>query len=237
MCGIVGSFHPAARGAAADVVARMRDRMAHRGPDGCGLWSSPDKRCVLGHRRLSIIDLSDLAAQPMSNAAGTVTLTFNGEIYNHAEIRKELEALGKYQWKTDHSDTEMLLHAYEEWGVDCVRKFYGMFAVAIYDARDPGRPLLHLIRDRVGVKPMYFTRTAGGEWLFASEIRALTAHPGVPVEMDRIAFWHYLTFIVAPAPLTMFRGIFKLPAAHVLTIDHQGLAAARQYWDCRPDAS
>ncbi len=163
----------------------------------------------------------------MSNCAGTVTLTFNGEIYNHAELRRELQALGKYQWKTDHSDTEVLLHAYEEWGVDCVKKFYGMFAVGIFDARDRGRPVLHLIRDRVGVKPFYFTRTHGGEWLFASEIRAIVAHPDVTAEMDRTAFWHYLTFIVAPAPLTMFRGIFKLPAGHVLTIDHRGDAKAQ----------
>ena len=213
----------------------MRDRMAHRGPDGAGLWTSLDRRCTLGHRRLSIIDLSDVAAQPMSNAAGTVTLTFNGEIYNHAELRRELQSLGTYQWKTDHSDTEVLLHAYEEWGVDCVKKFYGMFAVGIYDARDPARPVLHLIRDRVGVKPVYFTRAGSGEWLFASEIRAIVAHPDVTPEMDRTAFWHYLTFIVAPAPLTMFRGIFKLPAGHVLTIDHHGDGKATQYWDCVPD--
>src|SRR5262245_20805522 len=235
MCGIVGTFQPAGVASPPDVVARMRDRMAHRGPDGCGLWSSADKRCVLGHRRLSIIDLSDLAAQPMSNAEGTVTLTFNGEIYNHADIRKELEALGKYRWKTDHSDTEMILHAYEEWGVDCVRKFYGMFAIGIYDTRDPGRPVMHLLRDRVGIKPIYFTKTGRGEWLFASEIRALTAHPDVTPEMDRTAFWHYLTFIVTPAPLTLFKGIFKLPAGHILTIDHRGDAKAVQYWDCRPD--
>jgi len=231
MCGIVGSFHPSARGATQDVVARMRDRMAHRGPDGCGLWTSNDRRCVLGHRRLSIIDLSDLAAQPMSNAEGTVTLTFNGEIYNHTEVRKELEALGKYRWKTDHSDTEMILHAYEEWGVDCVKKFFGMFAIGIYDSRDPGRPVLHLLRDRVGIKPMYFTKTARGEWLFASEIRALVAHPEVTPEMDRTAFWHYLTFIVTPAPLTLFKGIFKLPAGYILTIDHHGEQKVFQYWD------
>jgi asparagine synthase (glutamine-hydrolysing) len=237
MCGIVGTFHPSGKTAGQDVVARMRDRMSHRGPDGCGLWASADRRCILGHRRLSIIDLSDAAAQPMLNAEGTVSLTYNGEIYNHAEVRRELDALGKYQWKTDHSDTEMLLHAYEEWGVDCVKKFYGMFAVGIYDTRDPGRPVLHLIRDRVGIKPIYFARTHGGEWLFASEIRALTAHPDVTVEMDRTAFWHYLTFIVTPAPLTLFKGIFKVPAGHILTIDHRGEAVARQYWDCVPDAA
>jgi asparagine synthase (glutamine-hydrolysing) len=235
MCGIVGSFHPEARTCDAAVVAAMRDRMPHRGPDGVGLWTSPDHRCTLGHRRLSIIDLSDVAAQPMSNADGTVTVTFNGEIYNHAALRRELEALGKYRWKTDHSDTEVLLHAFEEWGVDCVEKFYGMFAVGIYDARVPDRPVLHLIRDRVGIKPVYFTRTRRGEWLFASEIRALVAHPDITADMDRTAFWHYLTFIVTPAPLTLFRGIFKLPAGHVLTIDRCGQATARQYWDCRPD--
>jgi asparagine synthase (glutamine-hydrolysing) len=235
MCGIVGSFKPGAAASEPDVVARMRDRMAHRGPDGAGIWMSVDRHCTLGHRRLSIIDLSNAADQPMSNCEGTVTLIFNGEIYNHADIRRELEALGKYRWKTDHSDTEVLLHAYEEWGVDCVKKFYGMFAVGIYDARDPGRPVLHLIRDRVGIKPIYFTRTRQGEWLFASEIRALVAHPDVTPDMDRTAFWHYLTFIVTPAPLTMFRGIFKLPAGHILTIDHRGDAKARQYWDCVPD--
>jgi asparagine synthase (glutamine-hydrolysing) len=120
----------------------------------------------------------------MTNHAGTVAVTFNGEIYNHADIRRELQALGKYVWKTDHSDTEVLLHAYEEWGLDCVHRLYGMFALAIYDARDPGRPVLHLIRDRVGVKPMYFARTNRGEWLFASEIRAIVAHPDVTPEMD-----------------------------------------------------
>src|SRR5438876_8962638 len=106
MCGIVGSFRPLGDGGRADVVATMRDAMPHRGPDGVGLWCSADRHCVLGHRRLSIIDLSDAAGQPMTNAAGTVSLTFNGEIYNHQDIRKELQALGKYVWRTDHSDTE-----------------------------------------------------------------------------------------------------------------------------------
>src|SRR5262249_12268249 len=235
MCGIVGVFQGPGRAGDCGVVARMRDRMAHRGPDGAGGWSSRGRRCVLGHRRLSIIDLSAAAAQPMTNADGSVAITFNGEIYNHAAVRRELEALGKYSWQTDHSDTEVLLHAYEEWGLDCLPKLYGMFALAIYDARVPDRPVLHLVRDRVGVKPLYFTRTTAGGWMFASEIRALLAHPAVTPEMDRTAFWHYLTFIVTPAPMTLFRGIFKLPAGHTLTIDHQGESVARQYWDCRPD--
>src|ERR1700694_4225757 len=137
MCGIVGSFKPGSTSSGPDVVARMRDRMSHRGPDGAGLWWSRDRSCGVGHRRLSIIDLSDTANQPMVNAAGDVSVIFNGEIYNHADVRRELEALGKYVWRTDHSDTEMLLHAYEEWGLDCVRRFYGMFGFAIYGGRRP----------------------------------------------------------------------------------------------------
>jgi len=211
--------------------------MVHRGPDGAGIWRAPDGRCGLGHRRLSIIDLSAAAAQPMANANGSVVLVFNGEIYNHANLRRELEALGKYRWVTDHSDTEVLLHAYEEWGIGCVNRLVGMFAFAIYDARNATAPLLHVVRDRVGKKPLYFSRTSKGEWLFASEIRALFAHPDVSPEMDRTAFWHYLTFIVTPAPLTLFRGVFKLPAGHTMSIDARGNATARQFWDCRPDAS
>ena len=235
MCGIVGSFHPQGRTVGDGTLARMRDRLSHRGPDGFNTWRSSARHCAMAHRRLSIIDLSDCALQPMVNDEGTVAVTYNGEIYNHAEIRRELEALGKYRWKTDHSDTEVLLHAYEEWGLDCVHKFYGMFAVGIYDGRNRERPVLHLIRDRVGIKPLYFTRTTDGEWLFASEIKALTAHDKVSPEMDRVAFWHYLTFIVTPAPLTLFRGIFKLPAGHTMTIDHTGRARVQQWWDCRPD--
>ena len=172
----------------------------------------------------------------MLNASGTVAVVFNGEIYNHAELRQQLTALGKYHWKTDHSDTEVLLHAYEEWGLAATERLYGMFAVIIYDSRDPLQPVVHLIRDRVGVKPLYFTKTAAGEWLMASEIRALLAHPDVPRAMDETAFWHYLTFIVTPAPMTLFRGIFKLPAGHIVTIDHTGRAMSRQWWDCRPGA-
>jgi asparagine synthase (glutamine-hydrolysing) len=234
VCGIVGAFDPSGAAAPEAVVERMRDRMAHRGPDGVGLWRSADRHCAFGHRRLSIIDLSDAALQPMVNDAGTVALVFNGEIYNHADIRSELEKTGRYRWRTDHSDSEVLLHAYEEWGVECVRRFYGMFAVGVYDGREPGAPRLHLLRDRIGIKPLYLTRTSRGEWLFASEIRALTAHPDVTVEMEPVAFWHYLTFIVTPAPLTLFKGIFKLPAGHRITIDSTG-ARAEQWWDCKPD--
>src|SRR6185503_418835 len=141
---------------------------------------------------------------PMLNEPGMVALAYNGEIYNHAEVRRELEKTGRYRWKTNDGDTEVLLHAYEEWGIACVHRFFGMFAFGLYDARDPERPILHLVRDRVGIKPLYVTRTRAGEWLFASEIRALLGHPALSPEMDLTALWHYLTFIVAPAPLTLF---------------------------------
>ncbi len=235
MCGIVGAFAPSGRGLTPDGdLIRMRDRMAHRGPDGVGLWRSPREDCVLGHRRLSIIDLATVANQPMLSADGRVAIVFNGEIYNHAAIRAELEQLGKYRFRTDHSDTEALLYAFMEWGPACVHKLYGMFAFAIFDARDPAAPTLHLVRDRIGVKPLYVSRTDAGEWLFASEIKALLAHPRVAADMNDTAFWHYLTFIVSPAPMTLFDGVFKIPAGHWVTIGPTGRARGERYWDCAP---
>ena len=234
MCGITGSFNPHGESAGEDIVTRMRDRMQHRGPDGAGIWTSADRRCTLGHRRLSIIDLSAAADQPMVSGDGRVAVVFNGEIYNHADIRKDLERLGKYQWRTDHSDTEVLLNAFLEWGPDCVHRFYGMFAFAVLDGRDPAGPTLHLVRDRVGIKPLYFTRTSSGEWLFASEIRAFFAHPSMTPDMEPAALWHYLTFIVTPAPMTLFKGVFKLPAGYRMTVGAGG-ARAEQYWDCQPN--
>ena len=236
MCGLVGSYRPEGEAAGEALVVLMRDRMAHRGPDGAGFWREGRGRVAFGHRRLSIIDLSDAAAQPMSNSSGDVVLVFNGEIYNHAELRTELQRLGVRGWRTDHSDTEVVLNAYQHWGVSFVERLNGDFAIAIYDARRADQPVMYLLRDRAGVKPLYLTRTQRGEWLFASEIRALLAHPEITPEMDRVAFWHYLTFIVAPAPLTLLKGIFKLPAGHVVSIDHTGRAEARRYWDCVPSA-
>lgn len=238
MCGIVGAFQPSRRGLTSDVdLIRMRDRMAHRGPDGSGIWRASDETAVLGHRRLSIIDLSGQADQPMASSKGDVILVFNGEIYNHAEIRAELESTGKYTFRTDHSDTEALLYAYLEWGKACVERFYGMFAFAILDMRTTGRPMLHLCRDRVGVKPLYFSRLPSGEWLFSSEIKALLAHPKIMPVMNDTAFSHYLSFIVSPAPMTMFDGIFKLPAGHWATIDHQSRGQAEPYWRAAPKPS
>ncbi len=237
MCGFVGAFSPTAEVCSIQTLIKMRDTMIHRGPDDADVWRARSGICGLAHRRLSIIDLSPNAKQPMSNHDESVLIVFNGEVYNHREIRDQLTACGKYQWRTDHSDTEVILHAYEEWGLEAFHKCYGMFSVAIFDNRNPSKPHCHLIRDRVGIKPLYVLRTHKGEWLFASEIRALLAHPDVYAEMDDIAFWHYLTFIVAPAPYTLFKNIWKIPAAHMVTIDHTGEAHAWRWWDNVPTAN
>lgn len=175
MCGIVGAltFKHSTFTVTEPYLTRMRDTMLHRGPDGAGIWIAQDGQVGLGHRRLSIIDLSEAAAQPMCNEDGTLWVTFNGEIYNHAEIRAELEQIGGHRWKTDHSDTEVILHAFEQWGIDCLHKFRGMFAIALWDTQSRE---LWLIRDRIGIKPLYYS-IHNGRITFASEIKALLQDP------------------------------------------------------------
>jgi asparagine synthase (glutamine-hydrolysing) len=229
MCGIVGSFSFRNSSASLDArdVVRMRDSMAHRGPDGSGIWSSADRRVVLGHRRLSIVDLSNAAAQPMSNHDGTVWVTFNGEIYNHAEIRAELQATGDRQWKTDHSDTEVLVHAFERWGIDCVKRFRGMFAFALWDVHSRE---LWLVRDRVGIKPLYYS-IHHGRITFASEIRALLQDPDQVRAVNEQALYHYLSFLTTPAPETLFEGIRKLPGGCLLRVSEDDRVSEQRYWD------
>jgi asparagine synthase (glutamine-hydrolysing) len=208
------------------LVVKMRDTMAHRGPDGSGLWMSSDQRIGLGHRRLAIIDLSAAAAQPMADRTGQVVLTYNGEIYNHAELRQALEALG-HRFATDHSDTEVLLNAYLQWGIGCIERFRGMFAFGIWDGRSRE---LWLVRDRIGVKPLYWTRQSG-RILFASEIKALIADPMVPRAIDEGSVFHYLSFLTAPAPKTLFAGINKLAGGTLLRIREDGTVEERRWWD------
>jgi len=229
MCGVVGAlaFSNSTFTVTAPYIERMRDAMAHRGPDGQGTWISPDGRVGLGHRRLSIIDLSEAAAQPMSSADGAILVSFNGEIYNHAAIRKELERTGKYRWKTDHSDTEVIVNAYAEWGISCIDRFRGMFAIALWDAR--GRELW-LIRDRIGVKPLYYSMHHG-RITFASEIKALLEDPEQHRAVHPEAFFHYLSFLTTPAPQTLFDGIRKLPAGTWLRVRENGAIEERCYWD------
>lgn len=234
MCGIAGilAFSASANVAERELV-RLNDSMPHRGPDGVGIWLSEDRKIGLSHRRLAIVDLTDDAAQPMTDSEKSVYLTYNGEIYNHLALRAELEAAG-HRFRTDHSDTEVLIHGYKEWGIDrLVEKLIGMFAFAIWDAR---KKRLSIVRDRVGIKPVYFTR-AGGRFLFGSEIKAILSDPAVPRTVNGTAIAHYLSFMVSPAPLTMFRGIFKLPAGHIMEIESDGSARARRYWDATPGRS
>lgn len=229
MCGIAGvlSFQDSPFRVSQDYITAMRDTMIHRGPDGAGAWISPDGHVGLGHRRLSIIDLSPAAAQPMENEDGTLRLVFNGEIYNHTEIRRELEALGGHRWKTDHSDTEVILHAFEQWGIACLQRFRGMFAIALWDER---KRELWLIRDRMGVKPLYYS-LHHGRITFASEIKALLADPEQPRAVDEEALLHYLSFLATPAPQTLFAGIRKLPCASWLCIKADGTLHEERYWD------
>ena len=209
MCGIAGILDLRGRGVGRPQVERLCARLVHRGPDEGGAYA--DGPVALGQRRLSIIDLSG-GHQPMGNEDGTVWITFNGEIYNFQELRPELERQG-HRFATS-SDTEVILHAYEQHGEDCLSRFRGMFAFAIWDAN---RRRLFLARDRVGKKPLFYAE-ADGQFVFASELQALLQHPGVSRELDPAAVDDYLTYGYVPAPATAFRGVYKLPPAHHLTI-------------------
>jgi asparagine synthase (glutamine-hydrolysing) len=227
MCGIVGIFNYGKKGLVEkEILIRMRDTMVHRGPDSAGIWISSDRRVGFGHRRLSIIDLSESANQPMCNEDGTVWIVFNGEIYNHKEIRPELEAKG-HRFKTDHSDTEVIIHAFEEWGQDCVHRFRGMFAFSIWDDR---KKELSLFRDHIGIKPLYYT-FQNGKFIFASEIKAIVTHPEVLRSVDEEAFYHYLSFLTTPAPHTLFRGIMKIPCSCYGKVKEDGHIEIHRYWD------
>jgi len=205
----------------------MRDTMIHRGPDGAGTWVSEDNKVGLGHRRLSIIDLSNNASQPMSSSDKTIWISYNGEIYNHAEIRQELKKLGHHSWKTDHSDTEVIIYAFQEWGIDCIKKFRGMFAFSIWDDKNK---TLWLVRDRVGVKPLYYS-IHHGRIVFASEIKALLKDPDQKRVVNELGLYNYLTFLTVPAPETMFDGIFKLEAATWIKVSADGNIRKNRYWD------
>lgn len=206
------------------LVQAMIDTIIHRGPDGEGIWIADDEKVSLGFRRLSIIDLSEKANQPMSNDDGSIHIAFNGEIYNHADIRKELP---HYNWKTDHSDTEAILHAYEEWGIDCLQRFRGMFAIAIWDNR---KRELWLVRDRIGIKPLYYS-VHHGRINFASEIKALLQDPEQKREVHEEALYHYLSFLTTPSPQTLFDGIKKLVPGTWLRVKEDGSILEKRYWD------
>ncbi|MGC2820322.1 MAG: asparagine synthase (glutamine-hydrolyzing) [Candidatus Sulfotelmatobacter sp.] len=227
MCGIAGLANCGDR----EVLARMTHVLAHRGPDDSGLWERrfQDGTYVgLGSRRLAILDLSAGGHMPMCNHERTIWITYNGEIYNFKELRRELQSKG--HCFTSNTDTEVVLHLYEQEGADCVLKLKGMFAFAICDVRS-GRPVLFLARDHFGVKPFYYAHH-GRRLAFASEVKALLHVPQVNAELDLESLHQYLTFLWVPDPKTMFSGIYKLPAGHCATF-RDGELRIRQYWDLK----
>jgi asparagine synthase (glutamine-hydrolysing) len=227
MCGIAGIFNysQSPNLISDSILKRMTSVIAHRGPDDEGIYISPDRMLGFGFRRLAIIDLSPAGHQPMSTPDGSLWIVFNGEIYNHLELRKTLEAKGyRYRSKTD---TETILYAYQEYGLDCIEKFYGMFAIAIWDSR---KKELVLIRDRIGVKPLYYT-FSNGALLFGSEIKSILEHPSLSRTLNTQALYDYLTFYATPPNETMFKGIYKLEAGHYAVINSNGEMKKTQWWD------
>ncbi len=229
MCGIAGAlvFKDSSFKVSHAYLETMRDTMIHRGPDGAGTWLSDDRSVGLAHRRLSILDLSENANQPMSDDTGLLQIVFNGEIYNHAEIREELEKKGYTQWKTEHSDTEVLLRAFQVWGIDCLHRLRGMFAFAIWDERTKE---LWLVRDRIGIKPLYYS-IHNGRLVFASEIKALLTDPDQKKAIHDEGVYHFLSFLTTPSPDSLFDGIKKLEAGVWLCIQANGQVKKHQYWD------
>jgi asparagine synthase (glutamine-hydrolysing) len=209
MCGIAGFVNRLGQAADRGIVERMTATLAHRGPDGDGIYC--EGPVALGHRRLSIIDVAG-GAQPMTNEDGTIWVSYNGELYNELELRKELEA--KHHRYRTTSDTESLVHLYEEEGPDFVRRLNGMFALAIWDSR---RGRLVLARDQMGQKPLYYGSLPGGGLAFGSEPKALLRHPDIGRDLDRESLARYLFFEYVPAPYSIWRSLRKLASGHVLT--------------------
>jgi asparagine synthase (glutamine-hydrolysing) len=225
MCGMCGVVK-AQGNIDAGTVQVMADAMKHRGPDDRGAWVSPDGTVGFGHRRLSIIDLSPAGHQPMHDTTGRLTITFNGEIYNYLELRKELEDAGHaFRTKTD---TEVVLEAYRRWGADSVRRLRGMYAFGLFDA---DRRTLLLARDRAGEKPMFYARH-NGSFLFASELKGILAFPGFPRKLDPAALNQYLAYGYVMGANCMLQGVSKLPQGHIAIYDiASGSLDVRPYWE------
>ena len=229
MCGIVGIFETRSQNTIdRDLLARMNDSQRHRGPDEEGLHMAPG--LGLGHRRLAIIDLAE-GQQPLFNADRSVVVVYNGEIYNFKELTEELKSAG-YRFKT-HSDTEVIVHAWAEWGEACVERFRGMFVFALWDSK---KETLFLARDRIGIKPLYYSLLASGTLIFGSELKSLILHPELSRELDPLAVEEYFGYGYVPDPRTIYRGVHKLAPGHVLIQRRNDLPASpRQYWDVRFD--
>jgi asparagine synthase (glutamine-hydrolysing) len=229
MCGIVG-YWSQRRAADRGVIGRMTDALRHRGPDSAGVWIDGRDELALGHRRLSIIDLSPSGRQPMVSPCGRYVISFNGEIYNHMEIRQELDQVGGgFDWR-GRSDTETLLAALRHWGLlPALERLNGMFAFALWDGQERR---LHLARDRLGEKPLYYGHNSG-TFFFTSELKALKPHPDWRPELDAEAAAQYFRVNYVPAPYTIYRGFHKLPPGHVVTMDQGGarISPPHAYWD------
>ena len=231
MCGISGVLRFDGAPVNREELARLTSAMAHRGPDGEGSYPAGNSQfahrgavCGLGHRRLAILDPSSAGAQPMTTPDGRYTITHNGEIYNFRELRRELGG----DWRSD-SDTEVMLRAYAKWGADCVRRFEGMFAFAIWDAREER---LFLARDRLGIKPLIYWKRKDALY-FASEIQALQSLDHPPSEIDLAALDYFLELLYVPAPHTIYSDVRKLPPGHVLTVERDGTERLNRYWEPR----
>jgi len=229
MCGVAGFFSHGDRSAdeMQGVASRMAAALVHRGPDDGGVWVEPGRRIALSFRRLSIVDLSIEGHQPMRSASGRFTIVFNGEVYNHRDLRRELESIGCAF--RGHSDTEVILAAFERWGIErSVRRFIGMFAIAVWDAE---REELSLIRDRLGIKPLFVYQRAGLV-SFGSELKALLAGPEFDRTLDTAALTGYLRYLYVPAPHSIFKYAIKLLPGHILTIADPAapLPPARSFW-------
>jgi asparagine synthase (glutamine-hydrolysing) len=231
MCGIVGLAceSPVDRPA---LLETMRDTLRHRGPDDAGLWWAPDGRVGLAHQRLAVIDLSPGGRQPMLDSSSQLCITFNGEIYNYVELRRELETYG-HRFVTA-SDTEVILESYRAWGIDCLSRLNGMFAFCLYDSV---MRRLFLARDRAGEKPLFYYYTPG-RLVFASELKALMMDPGFPRKLDLEALDYYLAYGYVPGEMCILKGVRKLGQAHAMTYeletdtlrDWRYWELPKQYW-------
>ncbi|MCD6419235.1 MAG: asparagine synthase (glutamine-hydrolyzing), partial [Synergistetes bacterium] len=217
MCGICGF-----NGSDRELIKKMTDVITHRGPDKEGFYV--DEHVSLGNRRLSIIDLSERATQPIFNEDKSIAIVYNGEIYNFPELRKELELKG-HRFYTN-TDTEVVVHSYEEYGVDCLKKFNGMFAFALWDSR---KKELFIARDRIGIKPLYYYYD-GSKFSFASEIKAILEDSSIPREVNYLSLYYYLGYEFVPSPLTMFKRIFKLEPGNYL-LYRDGRIHIKRYWE------
>ena len=231
MCGICGELRFDGRPPSDAELVAMRDRLRHRGPDSDGVYVSPGGVAGLGFRRLRIIDLTPNANQPMANEDGSVQLVFNGEIYNFRELRERLVANG-HRFRS-RSDSETIVHLYEEQGPDCVEQLDGMFAIAIWDER---RRRLTLARDRAGKKPLFYYQS-DRLFAFASEIKSFFAHPDITIALDHEAVPSYFIYGYVPGPATFYKNVFQVPPGTLMTIASDRRIASRRYWQVQYPAS